>query len=113
MAYVKIVVFPGAGTIPAGLLENELRTLSKSDPDSHMNKLRTGCLGCCAVGRRLSVLLHHLERAQQFLLLGITTTPPDASGPFSRHFVIRKFPLALITAQLVPPRALTDSSPEA
>lgn len=36
---------PGAGIIPAGLLVNEFRIISKSDPDSHMNKLRTDCLG--------------------------------------------------------------------
>ena len=40
---------PGAGIIAAGLLENEFRIVSNSDPDSHMNKLRTDCLGCSAV----------------------------------------------------------------
>lgn len=39
---------PGAGIIPAGLLENEFRIVSNSDPDSHMNRLRTDCLGCSA-----------------------------------------------------------------
>ena len=37
---------PGAGIIPAGLLENEFRIVSKSDPDFHMNRLSTDCLGC-------------------------------------------------------------------
>ena len=37
---------PGAGVIPAGSLENEFTIVSKSDPDSHMNRLRTDCLGC-------------------------------------------------------------------
>ena len=39
---------PGAGIIPAGLLEKEFRIKSKGDPDSHINKLRTDCLGCSA-----------------------------------------------------------------
>lgn len=42
---------PGAGIIPAGLLENEFKIASKSDPDSHMNRLITDVLGCCAVRR--------------------------------------------------------------
>lgn len=33
---------PGAGIIPAGLLEKELRIISNIDPDCHMNRLRTG-----------------------------------------------------------------------
>lgn len=48
---------PGAGIIPAGLLEKEFRTVSKSDPDSHMKRLSTDCLGCSAVGEWLSLLL--------------------------------------------------------
>lgn len=40
---------PGAGMIPAGLFEKEFRISSKKDPDSHMNRLRTDCLGCFAM----------------------------------------------------------------
>ncbi|KAF6220288.1 hypothetical protein HO133_003420 [Letharia lupina] len=40
-------------------------------------------------------------------------TSPDPNGPLSRHFVIMKFPPALIFAQLVPPRALIEPYPEA
>lgn len=47
----EVSPLPGAGIIPAGLLENEFRIVSKSDPDSHMNRLRTDCLGCSAVRR--------------------------------------------------------------
>ena len=42
---------PGAGIIPAGLFENEFRIASKTDPDSHMKRLRTDCLGCFAIER--------------------------------------------------------------
>lgn len=49
---------PGAGIIPAGLLEKEFRTVSKSDPDSHMKRLSTDCLGCPAVEGWSSVLLY-------------------------------------------------------
>lgn len=50
--------FPGAGIIPAGLLENEFRIVSKSDPDSHMKRLSTDCLGCSAVEEWSSVPLY-------------------------------------------------------
>ena len=49
---------PGAGVIPAGLLENAFKTVSKIDPDSHMNRLRTDCLGCWAGRRRLLDSVH-------------------------------------------------------
>lgn len=58
---------PGAGIIPAGLLENELRTISNIDPDSHINRLRTGWLGCCAARRRPSVLLLRLGLTLEYL----------------------------------------------
>ena len=63
----KATSLPGAGIIPAGSLENELRIISKSDPDSHMNRLRIGCLGCCAVRGRLSGLLHRPEVSPESL----------------------------------------------
>ncbi len=52
---------PGAGIIAAGLLENEFRIVSKSDPDSHMNRLTTDCVGCWAARGRALVFLHCLE----------------------------------------------------
>lgn len=58
---------PGAGIIPAGLLENELRIVSKIDPDSHIKRLRTGWLGCCAMKGRLSVLLPRLGLPLEYL----------------------------------------------
>lgn len=58
---------PGAGIIPAGLLENELRIVSNTDPDCHMNRLRTGWLGCCAVKGRPSVLLLRLGLTLEYL----------------------------------------------
>lgn len=48
---VQFEANPGAGTMPAGLLENELRMVSKIDPDSHIKRLRTDCLGCSAIRR--------------------------------------------------------------
>lgn len=57
---------PGAGIIAAGLLENEFRIVSNSDPDSHMNKLRTDCLGCSAV-KDSSVLLNYTGVTPEYL----------------------------------------------
>ena len=58
---------PGAGIIAAGLLENEFRIVSNSEPDSHMNKLRTDCLGCSAVRESLSVLLKYTGVTPDYL----------------------------------------------
>ena len=63
----KANALPGAGIIPAGLLENELRIISNCDPDSHINRLSTGCLGCCAVKRPLSVLWLRLGLTLEYL----------------------------------------------
>ena len=76
----KATSLPGAGIIPAGLLEKELRIISKSDPDSHMNRLRTGCLGCCAVRRRESVLLHRPKASPESLTAWYHNYPSRRHG---------------------------------